>query len=848
MLPIPRRQPRSPHPHWRYSYAHGGFGLIFPLLATAGFWFGDLPAAAAQSHRSQLASEALVQGQQAVERAAWDEAEVYFQRARFAEPLDPRPLLQLAHLHDRAGNDLTAIGYYRAFLAAMPQSPLSEEVVERIAALDAAAEKRASELFDLAYLAMQAMPDNERFAHDADRDPIPWYARFAALCGASNGNGELRFAELLREAEEGPRAEMLLNFALGRMYVDDYVGALRCLEQIDSRVVRWKGYVALASDALDRREGEQVDFVIDQARRVSVARQESANDQDVRQGENVFRLIAATARVRGGQSREAIRSLHKLTEVPTADTAVLWLVDMERVAALQLAYELALVPAATESFSILGRAQKLLDVQQRLLATRRDPNGLLGVGDPAGFQVSMEHAGLTRSIVRQFVLDALETADWSSAERFALGLDEETYCERLLERAQLLTRLGRRDDVRATVEQFQRQLTKLPEASRLEFQRSFRRSIEFPEVTIEKAHEVARLDDPPDMRDDRLVAALASRQIREGNWQEALRTAERLRYESERGACQVEAVVALAARGDIPAARQVAEKIGHLTSRQRAEVVLLAASAHDPARVVAVDLLGPERAWNGPDLSIVTHDIVTLLRDRGELQAAACVNLQQTDSVTAARCAGQIARAQLERGESTAADSTVRQFVEGIYPESLEPYRALAEELAVGADTLGLRTVASRATAVFRHRVHRRDLRQLALMQLWAGDAAGAAQTRAAADATTLAGPRQAPACTRFPQFWLNTLARVESRTLSGAPQAGMFGFDSRPDPAYANVPQRVDDQKRILTQLSSIEQSPEQAFHRLCGLAAKTLSGIYDLRRAGGAIAGDEQNSRPFR
>ncbi|MFO0869894.1 MAG: hypothetical protein U0935_13250 [Pirellulales bacterium] len=789
----------------------------------------------AQLPRSQVANEALAQGQLAMEREAWDEAEVYFRRAHMAEPRDPLPLLQLGRLHDLVGNDLTAVGYYRAFLAAAPSSPLVPDVTARFAPLEAAADRRISELLELATQALRAMPDYEVFAHYAERDPIPWYARYAALCSVHGDASHL--VSFSQSAREPARTQILFYDALAHQAVGDDAGALDRARQIEPPSDRWQAYLRLAGQTLDGAPGE-VEKTLAAARQLSTSRGDSPDDPEVRGSENVLQLFAATIRLRSGQPDEAQRLLSTLSPVPTPETACTWLVTAEHQATLRLAREFACQPAPAAAFELLGRAQKLYALLNQLAQARRADHPGQALVDPLLAESTLHQLAVTREIVTVLVYEALDAGDWDRAARYAFELDEAAYGTVLLQRAGLEVRLGRLAAAQATIARFQRQLDRITPAVRTDLQRRYELEVEFPQLSLEQVRERAQGDRTVEERDDAWLARLAKRQLAQGDINAAQQTTEGRRYESDRGAGYLELVIALAARGDLPTAQAMARRIVHPSSSQRAASILLEAQLltdprHDPLRTAPVDLLGAERAWDGPDWSAVTLDLVTFYRERGELLAAAQVNLRQADPVVAARCAGQIARAQLARGEATAADTTVRQFIEQLYPDTLLPFLALAEELAVGGDILGLRTVATRAVAVFRQRSYRCELRQLAQLQEWAGDASGAATTRAAAETTSLTEPRQPPACARFPQYWLNVLVQIESRTLPGAPTPTMFGIGSERSPKYFDVPQRATEQRRILRQLSSSEGTPEQAFQRLCGLASQTWSGLYTMRQA---------------
>lgn len=81
--------------------------------------------------------EAFQRGAKAAAVGAWQNAIPWFSFAQRLAPSIPSLLFNLGHVHERAGHDLAAMAWYRAYLAAWPGAPDSAEVSRRLERLRA---------------------------------------------------------------------------------------------------------------------------------------------------------------------------------------------------------------------------------------------------------------------------------------------------------------------------------------------------------------------------------------------------------------------------------------------------------------------------------------------------------------------------------------------------------------------------------------------------------------------------------------------------------------------------------------------------------------------------------------
>lgn len=131
---------------------------------------------------------------------------------------EPRTLFDKALAADRAGGqELFAIAWYRAYLAAQPKAGNGERVRERIVGLEVEVEAKARELLNKAASAAALLPEP-----DARTDAQKRIA--AVLAGAGDIPGAERIAATLPAARD--RDFVAINVAVARMRNGDGKGAL----------------------------------------------------------------------------------------------------------------------------------------------------------------------------------------------------------------------------------------------------------------------------------------------------------------------------------------------------------------------------------------------------------------------------------------------------------------------------------------------------------------------------------------------------------------------------------------------------------------------------------------------
>src|SRR3989338_7824484 len=123
-----------------------------------------LPPAAGSAESGQAplppdAKQAFDRGLAAVQQEAWDVAARYFEQTQQAAPAAPSVLFNLGLAHARAGHELAAIAWLRAYLAASPSAENAASVHTEIERLKAEARSNVAKIFQAAAEAARQLPD-----------------------------------------------------------------------------------------------------------------------------------------------------------------------------------------------------------------------------------------------------------------------------------------------------------------------------------------------------------------------------------------------------------------------------------------------------------------------------------------------------------------------------------------------------------------------------------------------------------------------------------------------------------------------------------------------------------------
>lgn len=183
-----------------------------------------LTAAAENDGESRSAAEArlpaaiattLEQGQAAAERGDLVAAIRLFQRVRETVPQDPHALYLLGLAHQAAGHPLPAIAWYRAYLAAAPDSQAAPDVRQRIAHLNAANERHIRQLLAVEMRRLSAIPAVDDAAYGRHIDEV---RRHVVAILAALGD-RTSVAQLVGASQPSPySSEVVMGFADARRF------------------------------------------------------------------------------------------------------------------------------------------------------------------------------------------------------------------------------------------------------------------------------------------------------------------------------------------------------------------------------------------------------------------------------------------------------------------------------------------------------------------------------------------------------------------------------------------------------------------------------------------------------
>lgn len=151
------------------------------LLLAGGLLAEDLP------EKARVATQ---KGLAAVEQKEWPLAIKYFREAQEAAPKEPGVLFRLALAHDKAGHELPALAWYRAYLAAAPRAENAGTVRDRLIALDVAVESASRRVLKMAFQSLEALDPGKANLDNAKKDQlIPTFADLIELQVRSGDDG-----------------------------------------------------------------------------------------------------------------------------------------------------------------------------------------------------------------------------------------------------------------------------------------------------------------------------------------------------------------------------------------------------------------------------------------------------------------------------------------------------------------------------------------------------------------------------------------------------------------------------------------------------------------------------------
>lgn len=204
------------------------------------------PALGAEENKPSAFERAIRSGHEASQWQDWESALSEFEQAHKLAPWNPMVMLLLAVTHDRAGNELPAICWYRAYLAAAPNAPDSQRILKRVPVLEAAANQKAEKLKALAHSALLAADRREWFYEESGPHGQPasrtilWYM---VLCGRMNDRktAESLFMKLEPDRQDYLKAALAIGLARG----NHFEGASQAAGSISGESVRWHAYIGI---------------------------------------------------------------------------------------------------------------------------------------------------------------------------------------------------------------------------------------------------------------------------------------------------------------------------------------------------------------------------------------------------------------------------------------------------------------------------------------------------------------------------------------------------------------------------------------------------------------------------
>lgn len=123
--------------------------MFVPVFALALMLFPRNPAMAQDASRAQQLRS---QGLTAADRQNWQQALDLLQQAQMLAPEDPSTLYSLGVVHARAGDDVPAMFWLKAYLLAAPNAQNAVQVIQQINASEAAARAKEKQLYAAALM------------------------------------------------------------------------------------------------------------------------------------------------------------------------------------------------------------------------------------------------------------------------------------------------------------------------------------------------------------------------------------------------------------------------------------------------------------------------------------------------------------------------------------------------------------------------------------------------------------------------------------------------------------------------------------------------------------------------
>ena len=264
-----RRAPAARGRGCRLRHAFGFVLLVAATVAIDGF----------AAERPPQAQQAFERGFQMARKSQWPLAIRYFRQAQSFAPTDGAILFNLALAHDKAGGEeLLAMAWYQAFLAAEPDAPTGPQVRKRVVDLEVAADVQIQHLLATAQQAAAQIIDKKEAAQALDRmaraeaesgdlvaaertvqragDPnrVAWALAVIAAQHAYAGNVERGVSQAKSIKAATARSWALAEVAVARAKRGDFVNAVAMVDAI--AIAREKAWAQSRIAALQSRAGD----------------------------------------------------------------------------------------------------------------------------------------------------------------------------------------------------------------------------------------------------------------------------------------------------------------------------------------------------------------------------------------------------------------------------------------------------------------------------------------------------------------------------------------------------------------------------------------------------------------
>ena len=155
--------------------------LLLAVVLALGVASGAILAQTSGSTLSPKVERLFLKGLAAAEQQSWALAIKNFSKVQKAAPEYPPVLLNLGLAHARAGHELPAIAWLRAYSASSQGAPNLPDVEKEIIRIEVAAETKIGKLFDQAVKAAETLPEK------AQKDALSMVSLFQAQSGDIEG-------------------------------------------------------------------------------------------------------------------------------------------------------------------------------------------------------------------------------------------------------------------------------------------------------------------------------------------------------------------------------------------------------------------------------------------------------------------------------------------------------------------------------------------------------------------------------------------------------------------------------------------------------------------------------------